>query len=297
MHFVIAVPLDSGLASFIGKKGSENSITFYNRIYNDNVVVALMPSSIEEKVYGLAQSLLIANQIIISSSNVDKNFGEVIVAAGLVNKKVIFTGENEVDEFAKSAGITSYEICSREELLDKITNFKQDQVFAASEKRVDIDKSFVVKGIGCVLLGIVTRGSIAMHDTLKHSNGKEVFIRSIQSQDRDVEKADIFTRVGIAVKGLDAEEVEKGDILANNVISYKKSLNAKIKVSGIAKEELKEGSSYGFAINFSYTTAIVGHVGSEIELKLEKPVPFEKGDSFFLIRQKQPRLFAAGTVL
>ncbi|MGC9099607.1 MAG: hypothetical protein ACP5HW_03640 [Candidatus Micrarchaeia archaeon] len=297
MHFVVAVPFDKELASFIGKKGSENSIVFYNRIYNDNVIVALMPSSLEDKVYGLAQSMLLSTQIVISTSNIDKNFGETLVAAGLLEKRVLFTNENEIGNLAKSAGIDAYEICSKEELLDKITEFKPKQDLANGAKRVDIDKSFVVKGVGSVLLGIVTSGSISVHDTLKHSSGKDVFIRSIQSQDRDIETAPIYTRVGLAVKGIDAEEVEKGDILSSNAVKPEANLKAKLKVSDVVKEEIKEGNTYGFAINFSYTSAIIEQTGSAFGLKLDRPVPFEKGDQFFLIRQKQPRLFASGVVL
>jgi selenocysteine-specific translation elongation factor len=299
MHFIVAVPLDKELASFIGKKGSENSITFYNRVYNDDVVVALMPSNMEEKPYGLAQSLLLSSQIIISTSSIDKNFGEVLVASGLLERRVIFTNENEIGELAKSAGIRAYSIHGKEEILDKIVEFKPKEELASSRiKRVDIDKSFVVRGVGTVVLGIVTSGSIAVHDTLYAPNGKEVFIRSIQSQDRDIESAPLYTRVGLAVKGIEYDEVEKGDIFSNEQIKPIQELEAEIKQSEIVKEELKEGSTYGFAINFSYTSCTIKNVeGKKIKISLDKPVPFAKGDQFFLIRQRQPRLFASGVVL
>jgi hypothetical protein len=44
MNIVISVPVDENLAAFIGKKGSENSITFYNRKLEKDVVVALYPN-------------------------------------------------------------------------------------------------------------------------------------------------------------------------------------------------------------------------------------------------------------
>ncbi|MFP3215207.1 MAG: hypothetical protein RXR32_01500, partial [Candidatus Micrarchaeota archaeon] len=115
MHFIISIPLDKELASFIGKKGSENSITFYNRLYGENVVVALAPSSIDDKPYGLAQSMLMSSQIVISTTSIDRYFGEVLVAAGLLEKRVIFTNDNEIGNLAKSAGIAAYEIYAKEE--------------------------------------------------------------------------------------------------------------------------------------------------------------------------------------
>ncbi|MGC9142813.1 MAG: hypothetical protein ACP5HF_02880 [Candidatus Micrarchaeia archaeon] len=299
MHFVVAVPLDKSLASFIGKKGSENSITFYNRVYNEDVVVALAPSNIDEKPYGLAQSLLMASQIVLSTSNIDKYFGEALVASGLIGKRVLFTDENEIGKLAESAGINTYQMYRKEEMLDKIVEFRPNKELAESRlKRIDVDKSFVVKGVGSVVLGIVTSGSVAVHDTLFAPNGKKALVRSIQSQDRDIELAPLYTRVGLAVKGVEADEIEKGDILASEHIAPMQELKAKMKVSSIVKEDLKEGNAYGFAINFSYTSCTIKSTSSDmVEIKLDKPVPFAKGDTFFLIRQKQPRLFASGVVL
>ncbi|MGC8776935.1 MAG: hypothetical protein ACP5P2_03275 [Candidatus Micrarchaeia archaeon] len=299
MHFVVAVPLDKSLASFIGKKGSENSITFYNRVYNEDVVVALAPSNIDEKPYGLAQSLLMASQIVLSTSNIDKYFGEALVASGLIGKRVLFTDENEIGKLAESAGINTYQMYRKEEMLDKIVEFRPNKELAESRlKRIDVDKSFVVKGVGSVVLGIVTSGSVAVHDTLFAPNGKKALVRSIQSQDRDIELAPLYTRVGLAVKGVEADEIEKGDILASEHIAPMQELKAKMKVSSIVKEDLKEGNVYGFAINFSYTSCTIKSTSSDmVEIKLDKPVPFAKGDTFFLIRQKQPRLFASGVVL
>jgi len=299
MHFIISIPLDKDLASFIGKKGSENSITFYNRLYGENVVVALAPSSIDDKPYGLAQSMLMSSQIVISTASIDRYFGEVLVAAGLLEKRVIFTNDNEIGNLAKSAGIAAYEIYAKEELLDKIVEFKPKQELVDSkEKRVDIDRAFVVRGVGTVVLGIVSKGSVAVHDTLYASSGKQALVRSIQSQDRDIDLAPLYTRVGLAIKGIEAEEIEKGEIFASNAITPKDRISAKLKVSNIVEGELKEGSSYGLAINFSFTSCFVEKIeGNTAELKLDKPLPFEKGDEFFLIRQKQPRLFAKGVVL
>jgi translation elongation factor EF-1alpha len=299
MHFVVAVPLDKSLASFIGKKGSENSITFYNRVYNEDVVVALAPSNIDEKPYGLAQSLLMASQIVLSTSNIDKYFGEALVASGLIGKRVLFTDENEIGKLAESAGINTYQMYRKEEMLDKIVEFRPNKELAESRlKRIDVDKSFVVKGVGSVVLGIVTSGSVAVHDTLFAPNGKKALVRSIQSQDRDIELAPLYTRVGLAVKGVEADEIEKGDILASEHIAPMQELKAKTKVSSIVKEDLKEGNVYGFAINFSYTSCTIKSTSNDmVEIKLDKPVPFAKGDTFFLIRQKQPRLFASGVVL
>lgn len=298
-NYIIAVPLDKNLAEFIGKKGSENSITFYNRIYADSTIVSLMPTSIEEKPYALAESLLLANQVVLSTSNIDKNFGEALVAAGLSGKKIILTNDNDVNAMLKGAGISNYIISTKEELLDRIIGNKNDESLSNSSLvRIDIDKSFDVRGIGTVVLGIVTSGTVNVHDTLFDSDGKSVSVRSIQSQDRDIESATLYTRVGLALKGVESESISKGDVLSNEQILKVSSAKASIKISDFGKEEILIGNNYGFVSNFSFVNATVANVSDiEIELKFEKSVQLTRGDKFMLLRQKMPRIFASGTIL
>jgi selenocysteine-specific translation elongation factor len=298
-NYIIAVPLDKSIAEFIGKKGSENSITFYNRIYADSTIVALTLTSIEEKPYALAESLLLANQVVLSTSNIDKNFGEALVAAGLSGKKIILTDDNDVNAMLKGAGISNYIISTKEELLDRIIENKNDESLSNSSLvRIDIDKSFNVKGIGTVVLGIVTSGTVNVHDTLFSPDGKSVSVRSIQSQDRDIESALLYTRVGLALKGVESESISKGDVLSNEQILKVSSAKASIKISDFGKEEILIGNNYGFASNFSFVNATVVNVSDiEIELKFEKSLQLTRGDKFMLLRQKRPRIFASGTIL
>ena len=50
MNIVIAIPVDENLAAFIGKRGSAESIIFYNRKSGSDVIVLLFPSQEDEKV-------------------------------------------------------------------------------------------------------------------------------------------------------------------------------------------------------------------------------------------------------
>ena len=58
MNYLVAVPNDKALAEFIGKKGSENGITLYNRKVDEKIVVALAPTNPNEKFYGFIESML-----------------------------------------------------------------------------------------------------------------------------------------------------------------------------------------------------------------------------------------------
>ncbi len=59
-NHIVAIPNSVELASFIGKKGSENSITFYNRSIDGNVITVLTPTSIEDKFYALSEILTVS---------------------------------------------------------------------------------------------------------------------------------------------------------------------------------------------------------------------------------------------
>lgn len=292
-NFVVCVPLDESLSEFIGKKGSVNSITFYNRKFNEHVIVAIAPTEISEKFYAVAEAMMVARQVALSTANVDKLFGEMLVACSLLGRRVVATDENNVDAMATELGMKGIAYASREKLLEALTGFSES---ADGSPRIDIDKSFNVKGVGAVVLGIVGRGRIRVHDKLYHSSGKEVTIRSIQSQDIDIEDAGPGTRVGLALKGADADEIEKGDILAASPVKRVGKLTATIQTSRYAKEEIAEGKTYGLVHNFSYANATVTSAGEQFSLSLEKEVPIEIGDEFLLIRSAAPRIFAKGTV-
>ncbi|MGI0100434.1 MAG: EF-Tu/IF-2/RF-3 family GTPase [Candidatus Micrarchaeaceae archaeon] len=297
MNTIVAIPLDDGIADYIGKKGSENSITFYNRKLNDSVIVALMPSSIEEKFYALPQSLLMADQIVVSTRDVDRLFGEVLVACALLDKKVIFTKDSDISKMLSGTAIGDISFADRENILDMIVSLKKD-ANEGENARIDIDKAFNVKGVGTVVLGIVTKGTVRVHDVLYHSSGKPITVRSIQSQDEDIKEAGPGTRVGIAVKGMDESEIEKGDTLSSSAIKPSKTLEISIRGSSFANETIENGKMYSIAIGFSYAIATIEKVeGANATVKLEKAIPAEIGDTLMMARAAAPRIFASGKVL
>ncbi len=294
MHYVVAVPLDKDLADFIGKKGSVNGITFYNRKQDDNTIVALAPTSLEEKFYSVAEAMLIADQIVLSTANVDKSFGEMLIACSLLGKHTIITKDNDVNNLLANGTMRDYELVDRQGVVDRILAFKPQ----AEQKgtRVDVDKAFPVKGIGTVALGIVKSGRVRVHDKLKHTSGKDVEVRSMQSQDVDIGEAEYGTRVGIALKGIEHDEMDKGDLLASDKLGKAKVITAEITKSGFVNESVDQTKLYQLVLNFSYTNARLELDGKSARIHLEKPISLAVGDKFLLIRAAVPRIFASGIV-
>ena len=297
MNIIIAVPVDENLAAFIGKKGSSESITFFNRKFENDVIVMLFPSQEDEKVHALAETMLIASKIVLSTASIDRKFGEALVAASLLDKAVLLTNDNDVGALLKGTGMKNYRVVPKEELLGAIVAPVPEAKDRGAGVRVDIDKAFPVKGIGTVALGVVTRGVIRQHDKLYHTSGKQVMVRSLQSQDEDVTSADVGTRVGVSLKDVDEKEIGKGDLLTSAPVRRAKKIAIGYKASPAAKETIMEGSSYRFVTNFSRSDCVVTKAGSgELEIELSIPLPMEPGDEVFLIRRELPRLFASGSV-
>ena len=295
-NHIIAIPNSSGLAAFIGKKGSENSITFYNRSVDGNIVTVLAPTSVADKFYALSEILTISDAIVLSTENLDKLFGELVIAAKLLGKKVLLTPENADSEIISNAKLENSSVCEKEALLDAILALKPRGGENGS-CRVDIDKAFDVKGIGAVALGFVMDGIINVHDELWHSSGRKVLVRSLQSQDIDVKSAAPGTRIGIGLKNIESDVIEKGSILHAVQHVQHKRLKIRATLTEINKEHIETGKFYGFGSNFSYAMAKIEEVnGDTITLALEKPLSIFVGDGCLLVREALPRIFAAGKV-
>ncbi len=296
MDSVVAVPLDEELASFVGKKGSVNGIAFYSRKTANGVITALFPSQDESKPYALPEALLVASKVLVSTRNIDKRFGEALVACSLLDKETLFTDDNDASALARDAGIADYRAVSKGDILEALEAGAQGGQDGGV--RIDVDKAFPVKGIGTVVLGIVTRGTVRQHDKLFHTSGRQVSVRSIQSQDEDIEAAGTGTRVGLALKDIEDKEISKGDVIGDRQVAKRSSITISCRQSGIAKEQVAEGSVYGVAVGFSYSECVVKRAdGRNLELELRSRFAAEKGDDALLVRKQAPRIFASGKIV
>ncbi|MEM3241078.1 MAG: EF-Tu/IF-2/RF-3 family GTPase [Candidatus Micrarchaeaceae archaeon] len=290
---VVALPNDPELASSLGKKGTANGILFFNRKINGIALTALAAVQTEGKYYTYAQIVMLANVVVLSSKNVDAFFGEMLVASSLLHKKVLITADSEVGKLLKSAGV-DYKIVAKESLQEALLDYVPRQ--SAGFAEVNLDRAFPVAGIGDVALGVVTRGSIKKHDVLFHSSGAQVTIRSIQIQDEDVDLAEEGTRVGVSLKGIKYDEIDKGDVLASTLVKSTSSFKAELSLSKFVQGVKAEGR-WQFVKNFSVSNATVEKSGDVFEVGLDKAVPLKDGDSFLLLRREIPRIAASGTVI
>ncbi|MDE1857005.1 MAG: hypothetical protein KGH98_02890 [Candidatus Micrarchaeota archaeon] len=290
---IIAIPNDPSLAERLGKKGSVNSITFYNRKADDLILTILTPSDVEEKYYAVPESILMSDIVILSSRNPDSLFGESLIACSLLGKDVIITDESDVSKLLSGFKLKCA-VLGPDAILDYLKSY-EPRPRPAGAKRVDIDKAFPVKGVGDILLGFTTAGTISKHDKLLHSSGKEVLIRSIQSQDEDVDSAGVGTRVGLAIKGAVYSDFDKGDVISDRQIPKVSEFSAKVEVSPLARINI-DGMACSIASGFSFSNATLKADGADVRVSAERKIAVAIGDRFLLVKGDKPRIFGAGTI-
>jgi len=152
-----------------------------------------------------------------------------------------------------------------------------------------VDHSFVVKGVGTVILGILKGGSIKVYDKILVLPGeKETTVKSIQKHDENYKDAFPGDRVGLNLKDLKVDDVPRGALISNFGREAKKA-RIKLNATKFLKEPVKTNQTLSAVIGMDYTTFKVEagdvHSGEEnwIICDFEKPVAFMEGMKVFVV--------------
>lgn len=218
--------------------------------------------------------------------------GEQILALDCVDMKEGFVLHSyEVDReklkaLLKNTSLAGYRF------LDNVEQLKQEMSAlkpAAGEGPVmiPVDHAFDVKGVGTVVLGVVRQGTVKVYDELTLlPSGKKVLVKSIQMHDDPVESSSSPARVGLAVKGVSAGDISRGDVIcaqgAVNVSSG--AVNAKFTKSPFFKGELAENQMYMLSVGMQIRPVKVRQAGDMLEITPEKPVVYRPGQPCALLK-------------
>ncbi len=86
--------------------------------------------------------------------------------------------------------------------------------------RLWVDRSFTITGAGTVVTGTLPAGTVAVGDTLEvlgRNSTRTVVIRGLQSHGRAHDRLGPVSRVALNLRGIAAEDVHRGDVLATPV--------------------------------------------------------------------------------
>jgi selenocysteine-specific translation elongation factor len=229
-NLCVAVIAPEGYAKDLGKKGTASDITLYDAKRGEDTVTLIEPTKYPERLASLFYACSMADVALVVVDELNATFGECVLmlhCAGV--KRGFFILRNyltpdRIAPFVKGTLLENYGFAKEEfnELRENLLDLAHNRGQAALEARRDagavpIDHHFNVKGVGTVVLGYVAYGTIKRHTNLKVlPSKKEALIRSIQKHDVDYEEATAGDRVGLALKNVDAEELDRGFVLTND---------------------------------------------------------------------------------
>jgi len=256
-NLTVAILAPPDYAKDLGKKGTASDITFYNLKKGDATVTFIEPTRYPEKLSSLFYTVSMSDRAILVVDEINASFGECVLmlqCAGKSSGYLIlknYISQDQIAPLIKGTVLEHYEILEedmvgiREKMLE--ISIKQTSHQKAHESTgkgvVPVDAHFNVKGVGVVVLGSVARGSIKKHDTVKVlPTEKTAQIRSIQKHDDDADSAIVGDRVGLALKNIESEDLDRGFVLTNDPsVQHATTITGKAQLVKYWPAPLKEG--------------------------------------------------------
>jgi selenocysteine-specific elongation factor len=125
--------------------------------------------------------------------------------------------------------------------LDELAVRSESRGPAGALARLPVDRAFVLKGIGLVATGTLWSGEIRPGDTLYTSTGHRPRVRGIQNHGRPAAIARAGARTALDLVGIEAAELEPGDVLLSSPVPATRVLDARVRLLESAPP-LKHGS-------------------------------------------------------
>jgi selenocysteine-specific translation elongation factor len=292
---------DYSIAKELGKKGTESDITIYDKKSNNSIYSFITPTLFPDKIQVLIQSINMAEYAILNIDKFDRYLGESIIALDILNLRDLFILKNDTLDIDKLNNILNttrfnYKYLDLEEL--KVEIDKLAIKSKGLEPLVYIDHVFDIKGVGTVVLGILKEGKIKVYDELIIMPlERNVTIKSIQLHGNNVEEAVSPARVGLALKGVKANEISRGDMISNiNRLSNAKELIGKFEKSPFFNEPINESEVYMLALGLQIKAVKAQVNNCKIILKSEKSIAYSKDNIALLLKPDSKKNRIVGKV-
>jgi selenocysteine-specific translation elongation factor len=256
-NLTVALLAPPDYAKDLGKKGTASDITFYNLKKGDATVTFIEPTRYPEKLSSLFYTVSMSDRVILVVNEINASFGECVLMLQCAGKSAGFLilknyiSPDQIAPLIKGTVLEHYEVLEedmvglREKMLEIAVKQAAHQKAheTAGNGVVPVDAHFNVKGVGVVVLGSVAQGMIRKHETLKVlPTGKTAQIRSIQKHDDDAETAVTGDRVGLALKNIESEDLDRGFVLTSDPsVTYATTVSGKAQLVKYWPAPLKEG--------------------------------------------------------
>jgi selenocysteine-specific translation elongation factor len=316
---IIAVLGASGYGGRLGKKSTSTDITIYDLKKDEDIVTLVEPTRYPERLAPLFYATSMAEKAIVVVDELNPTFGEcalMLQCSGVERGYIIlrnYLTPEKVEPLIRGTGLENFEFVEDDPaaLREKLLNDAQEDrrttntVESNSSGTIPVDHAFNVKGVGPVILGVVTSGTIEKHEMMKALPGDETAqIRSIQKHDDDFDRASEGERVGLALKNVEVEDVDRGTVLTSDAtIKSTKSLEAQASLVKYWPTPIKSGMvlHIGHWMQFIPSRVESAIIDGDwrrpvLTLALEKELIHFPGDQAVVTYLDGGRLRVAGTV-
>ncbi len=318
-HLTAAVIGALGYSANLGKKGTSTDITFYNIKKGEDTVTLIEPERYPERLAPLFYAVSLSKEAVVVVDNIDATFGECLVMLQCSDVRsgyfVLrnYISKEKIQPLIKGTSLENFEFLTddptvlREKLLAEAAKQKTAEIPAGQPTTgtVPVDHAFNVKGVGVVILGVVTNGLIQKHSSLNVLPGaKTAQVRSIQKHDDEFDVAGEGDRVGLALKNIEVEDLDRGTVLTNDpLIKTASKFEAHVSLVKYWQMPIKQGMVMHVGHWTQFITAKVEAVAevsdtrkSTLTLTLDKPLVYRLNDKAVLMYLEGAKLRVAGTI-
>ncbi|MDQ1371317.1 MAG: hypothetical protein QG582_231 [Candidatus Thermoplasmatota archaeon] len=316
-NFTVVVCGSPDYAKNLGKRSTASDMTFFDIKSGDATVTFVEPTKYPERLSTLFHAASMADAALVVVDEIGPVLGETIVMLHCVGVRkgwLLLRNYITLDQlapFLKGTALEGYEpvqddhAALRELMLGEAAKAGSDEPEGDSCGSVPIDHHFDVKGVGTVILGRVADGHIRKHDAIRVlPGGKDAEIRSIQKHDDDYDWAVKGDRVGLALKGVGAEELDRGMVLTTDPALIERStLTCVVEVVKYWTTPITEGMVLHVGHWMQFVPAKVEEVSEgadkrrpRVTMQFQKPLAFKPGSKAALAYLEGGKLRVVGTV-
>ncbi|MCX6815608.1 MAG: EF-Tu/IF-2/RF-3 family GTPase [Candidatus Aenigmarchaeota archaeon] len=299
-HLTIGVFGNKEFAKKLGKQGNVNDIAMYSHADSERVYTYVVPNSVDNKIQTLLQCISMVDVPVIVTEEVTKELAEQIVAldAFSFERGFVISKNESIKQILIGTTLEKFEwLQDEKELIEKLKDIQSPGI--ANDVWIPIDNYFNVKSVGTVVLCVVKAGDVKKHDKLMiQPLGKEVLVKSLQSQDKDIDEAGQGVRLGLSLKGVEADEIKRGFVLCREA-KVSKNIIIEFRKSKFSKEAIEEGSQVFVSVGLQVVVGKVEKIDSDkISLALEQPIAYFSKQKCVIASTKQnmPRIIGSGGI-
>lgn len=299
-----------GLAPSIGKKGTVTDMTFYEVKEGADSITLIEPSKYPDKLSSLFYSAQMAEFAVLVVDKIDSFLGETIVMLDALHRDrgwlVLrnYLQPEQVKPLLAGTCLENYEVREEDPTAMRIAlvEMAKAEVRKAGEGTCGscpVDSHFNVKGVGTVVLGSVADGYFKVHDKMRVLPvEKEVVLRSIQKHDIDAPDGVKGDHVGLALKGIESDELDRGFVITTDpAVKMTGAFTGKVEYNRFWKSPLKEGMMIHVGHWMQMVPAHVSEAGNNVILQFDGKIIHRPGDEAVAMYLEGGKLRVIGRIV